>query len=222
MKGVKNYVHQSFFEAYRDNPGKFCDSVIKLGVEAMEWQNTGFLSKIVQGYQMQIVGWWKAFVETYLGTEYMPQAGALLTKEAVTMLQWLYDHNEVSDSQLLDVILKHADEGTIRSYLHTTMNDHLSKTDITKLKFMWFGKLLPHLGADMDTNTARGLITHFIKPIYSDSDCAVIINEHKDFYLSIINIDTTMAATIVKEMAIKEEYSAIAEELKHIVESEKE
>ena len=223
VREVKNYVHQPLFEAYKVHSGKFSDSIVNLGIAALRLQSEGFLAtqKATNGRMvLTIDNYWKDFVENYLGTKYMPEAGELLTGEAVTMLQWLYDHNEVRDSQLLDVILKHADEGTIRNYMHMTMNDHLSKTDITKSKFMWFGKLLPMLGADMDTNTARGLITHFIKPIYNDPDCAVIINEHKEFYLSIIYIDTTMAATIVKEMAIKEEYSAIAEELKHIMENE--
>ena len=218
VKGVKNYVHQSFFEAYRDNPGKFCDSVIKLGVEAMECQNTGFLAT---GNPLQIDAFWKAFVETYLGTGYMPQAGALLTKEAVTMLQWLYDRNEVKDAVLMDTVLKHADEGTLRGYLHTMMNDRLSKTNINKVKFLWFGKLLPQLGADMETNVARGLMTYFIKPVCKDAECAAVIVEHKAFYLAVMKKDEAIAGPIAKEMAGMEAYAAIAGELKAMVKDEK-
>lgn len=218
VKGVKNYVHHSFFEAYRDNPGKFSDSVIKLGVEAMECQNTGFL---VTGNPLQIDSYWKAFVETYLGTGYMPQAGALLTKEAVTMLQWLYDRNEVKDAQLLDVVLKYADEGTLRGYLHTMMNDRLSKTNINKVKFLWFGQLLPQLGADMEANVARGLMTYFIKPVCKDAECAAVIMEHKAFYLAVMKKDEAIAGPIAKEMAGLEAYAAIAGELKAMVKEEK-
>ena len=217
VKGVKNYVHQSFFEAYRDNPGSFADSVIKLDVEAMECQNAGFLVKNTPGYPLQIDAYWKAFVETFLGTGYMPQAGALLTNEAVTMLQWLYDQNEVKDAELLDAVLKHADKGTLRGYLHTMMNDHLSKTNSTKAKFLWFGKLLPLLGADMDQNTARGLMTHFIKPISKEAECAVVIVGHKDFYLTILRKDTSIAEPIVKEMVAMDGFAEIADELKTIV-----
>jgi len=218
VKGVKNYVHQSFFEAYRDNPGKFCDSVIKLGVEAMECQNTGFLAT---GNPLQIDAFWKAFVETYLGTGYMPQAGALLTNEAVTMLQWLYDRNEVKDAVLMNTVLKHADEGTLRGYLHTMMNDRLSKTNINKVKFLWFGQLLPQLGADMETNVARGLMTYFTKPVYKDPECAAVIVEHKAFYLAVMKKDEAIAEPIAKEMAGMEEYAAIAGELKTMVKDEK-
>ena len=217
VKGVKNYVHHSFFEAYRDNSGKFSDSVATLGVEAMEWQNTGFLVKNNQGYQLLIDGYWKAFVETYLGTAYMPLAGALLTNEAVTMLQWLYDHNEVKDAGLLDTLLKHADEGTLRGYLHTMMNDRLSKTNINKVKFLWFGKLLPQLGADMEANVARGLMTYFIKPISKEAECAAVIVSHKDFYLTILRKDTSIAEPIVKEMVAMDGFAEIADELKTIV-----
>ncbi len=147
----------------------------------------------------------------------MPQAAALLTNEAVTMLQWLYDHNELTDAGLLEIVLKHADEGTLRSYLHSMMNDHLSKTNSTKAKFLWFGKLLPLLGADMDQNTTRGLMKHFIKPISKEAECAAIIVGHKDFYLTILRKDTSIAEPIVKEMIAMERFAEIADELKTIV-----
>lgn len=224
VKEVKSYVHQCFFATYRNNPGKFSDSVIRLGVESLVLQNTGFLAsakQVTQNYitvlKLVVDDYWKAFVETYLGTEYMPQAVVLLTNEAVTMLQWLYDHNEVTDAGLLEIVLKHADEGTLRSYLHSMMNDHLSKTNSTKAKFLWFGKLLPLLGADMDQNTARGLMTHFIKPISKEAECAVVIVRHKDFYLTILRKDTSIAEPIVKEMVAMDGYAEIADELKTIV-----
>lgn len=224
VKEVQNYVHQSFFSSYRDNPGNFSDSVIMLGVGAIECQKNGFLAgarQVQQNYSMVtklvVDGYWKAFVETFLGTEYMPQAVALLTNEAVTMLQWLYDNNEVTDAGLLEIVLKHADEGTLRSYLHSMMNDHLSKTNSTKAKFLWFGKLLPLLGADMDQNTARGLMTHFIKPISKEAECAAVIVSHKDFYLTILRKDTSIAEPIVKEMVAMDGFAEIADELKTIV-----
>ena len=224
VNDVKNYVHQSFFEAYRDNPGNFSDSLIKLGVESLKIQNTGFLAKPeLRQYNRTLVidGYWKSFVEAYLGTRYMPQAGALLTNEAVTMLQWLYDHDEVTDAGLLGMVLKHADVTTLKSYLHTMMNDYIAKTDITKAKFLWFGKLLPLLGADMDQNAARGLITHFIKPISKDAECAAVIVEHKAFYLAVMKKDEVIAAPIVKEMASAEAYCDIEAELKAMVKEEK-
>ena len=224
VKDLKNYVHQSFFDAYRDNPGNFSDSVIKLGVGAIECQKTGFLAsvkQVPQNYSMVtklvVDGYWKAFVETYLGTEYMPKAAALLTNEALTMLQWLYDYNEVTDAGLLETVLKYADEGALKNYLHMMMNANIVKANITKTKFLWFGKLLPLLGADMDQNTARGLMTYFIKPVSKEAECAAVIVGHKGFYLNILRKDTTIAEPIVKEMIAMDEYAEIAEELETIV-----
>ena len=225
VKDVKNYVQKPLFNDYLDNPGHFSDSIIKLGVEALSLQKKGFLAlpqQVHQNYNriitvLNIDDYWKNFVETYLGTNYMQEADELLTTEAVTMLQWLYDHNEVKDATLLNTILQHPNEATLRSYLHTMMNDHLSKTDINKEKFLYFGKLLPKLGADMDDNTARGLITHFIKPIFNDADSAAIIIDHKDFYISVMRHDKAMVSDIVKKMVEKEEYATIAEELKALV-----
>ena len=229
VKEVKNYVHQDFFEAYRDYSGSFSDSIIRLGVESMGLQNTGFLAKsqqVQQGYNRMVTtlvvdDYWKAFVQTYLGTKYMPQASASLTNEAVTMLQWLYDHNEMKESALLDAILGYADVVTLKSYLHTMLNDHFAKTDINIVKFSYFGRMLPMLGSDMDANTARGLMQHFIKPICKDSDCAAIILSNKDFYLAIMYLDTTIAASLVKEIVDLELYAEIAGELREMLPREK-
>lgn len=225
VKEVKSYVQSPLLSAYRDNPGNFSDSIILLGVAALSLQEKGFLAKQqVQGGRMTALivdDYWKEFVKTYLGTKYLEKADEKLTGEAVTILQWLYDRNELREPELLDTILEYSNETRLRSYLHTMMNDNFVKADITKEKFLYFGKLLPMLGADMDANTARGLITHFIKPIYNDTGCAAIIKKYNGFYLSIIRIDTTIAAAIVKDMASKEEYSAIAEDLKKMTEQEK-
>lgn len=223
VKEVRDYVHQPFFCAFRDNPGNFSDSIIKLGVKSLSLQNSGFLAKqqVQQNYRkttvLNIDDYWKNFVETYLGTDYMPKADELLTNEARTILQWLYDYNEVKDSSLLDKILQHPNEATLRGYLHTLMNEHFSKNDINREKFLYFGKLLPMLGADMDANTARGLITHFIQPIYKDSDCTAIINVHKDFYISVMRYDSAIASDMVKKMVEMKEYTTISEELKKLV-----
>lgn len=230
VKNVRQYVHQSFFRAYLDNPGDFSNSVINLGVETLKLQVPGFLVKqvtVVQNYRttvaMNIDDYWKAFVATYLGTGYLKDAGESITNEAITMLRWLYDHNEVSETSLLDAILKRADEATLKTYLHSMMNDHLSKADITKFKFLYFGKLLPLLSADMDANTARGLIQHFIKPIYKDTDCAAIIVANKDFYLAVMHYDTDIAAVIAKDMAEMEDYALMKRVLiKMIPKEEKE
>lgn len=225
VKDVKNYVHLSLMEAYKNNPGKFSDSVIKLGINAMQLQPVGFLAKVQQvqqGYnrmmpQLVLDEYWKTMVMTYLGSDFLREAGALLTGEGVTMLQWLYDRNEVREPVLLDSILQKADGATLKTYLHTMMNDCFSKTDITKEKFMYFGKLIPLLGADMDANTARGLMQHFIKPVCQNSDCASIILANKAFYLAVMQLDAAMASTIAKELIKLEVYKDVASELNDLL-----
>lgn len=223
VKDVKNIVHQSLFAAYRDNPGPFSDSLIHLGVQTISEQKTEFLAKQEQqrqGYNTVTVrsidSYWKDFVMTFLGTSYMKEAGALLTNEAVTMLSWLYDYNESKEPELLDKILQYADAATLHSYLHTLMNVNLSKADINNEKFLRFGRLLPMLGANMDDNTARGLIIHFVKPASKYVECAAVIVANKDFYLDILRKDATIAEPIAKEMAAMDEYAEIKKELETI------
>ena len=229
VKDVKNYLHQELMGAYKNNPGNFSDSIIKLGIGALRLQEAGFLVKVQQVKQtynrmipqLVIDEYWKTFVLTYLGTGFMEESEEQLTKEAVTMLQWLFDHNEVKESSLLDAILHYSDEPILKSYLHNMMNDHFDKTDISKEKFLYFGNLLPMLGADMDSNTARGLMQHFIKPICKDAECAAIIVAHKGFYSAIMHHDTSMAASFVKDIVELDAFIEMKDELYGILKKDK-
>ena len=97
----------------------------------------------------------------------------------------------------------------------------IPKTDINNVTFLWFGKLLPMLGADMDQNIARGLMTHFIKPVCKDADCAAVIIEYKAFYLDVMKKDEAFADPIAKEMISVQAYAEIGNELKAMVKEEK-
>ena len=220
IKNVKSYVHQSFFSAYCDKPGNFSNSIIELGIKALLYQNKGFLVNrhyIAQSYNrteiLQYDDYWKTFIETYLGISYLQKANSIITEEAITILQWLYEKNEVKEPSLLDLILERADELTLKTYLHTMMNNHFVKTDITKTKFLYFGRYLPILGGDMDSNIARGLMQHFIKPICKDDECAAIIVKEKLFYFSVMKKDSDIASAIVNEIKDMEIYTQVSEEI---------
>lgn len=223
IANVKSYVHQSLFEAYLDNPGNFTNSIIGLGVSALELQEKGFLAirRVQRNYYsteiLAINEYWKDFVETYLGTPYLPEADTKLTGEAITILDWLYEKDEMTDSTLLDAILRKADKPTLVSYLHKMMNDHFVKSDISKQKFMHFGNLLPLLGSNMDSNTARGLMQHFIKPICKDAECAKILIANKSFYFSVMLCDQTYAQSILNEVRDLEVYLEVKEELEDML-----
>ena len=214
IKNVRSFVHQSVFTAYLDNPGSFTNSIIELGVNALKLQESGFLAikrKEQHGYYstevLAIDDYWKDFVKSYLGTPHLPQADAKLTGEAITLLKWLYDKNELKDSTLLKKIVKNADLPTLVDHLHDMMNECFSKSDITKKQFLYYGNLLPMLGADMDTNTARGLMQHFIKPICKDEECASIIIANKSFYFSVLSSDLNFAQTVINEVKDLEVYA---------------
>lgn len=223
IANVKSYVHQSLFEAYLDNPGNFTNSIIGLGVSALELQEKGFLAirRVQRNYYsteiLAINEYWKDFVETYLGTPDLPEADTKLTGEAITILDWLYEKDEMTDSTLLDAILRKADKPTLVSYLHKMMNDHFVKSDISKQKFMHFGNLLPLLGSNMDSNTARGLMQHFIKPICKDAECAKILIANKSFYFSVMLCDQTYAQSILNEVRDLEVYLEVKEELEDML-----
>ena len=186
-------------------------------------QEKGFLVKIQSDQRYYnspkniIEAYWKAFVETYLGTPYLPEADAKLTGEAITILDWLYEKDEMKDSTLLDAILRMADKPTLVIYLHKMMNEHFVNSDISKQRFLYFGKLLPILGADMDSNSARGLMQHFIKPICKDAECVKILIANKSFYFSVMRCDLSFAQTIINEVKDLEVYLEVKAELEDML-----
>ena len=200
-----------------------------MGVSSLKLQEKVFLAikrKEQRNYYpteiLAIDEYWKDFVKTYLGTSYLPEADTKLTGEAITLLNWLYETDEMKDSTLLDAILRKADKPTLVSYLHTMMNDHFTKADISKRKFIHFGNLLPLLGSNMDSNTARGLMQHFIKPICKDAECAKILIANKSFYFSVMRCDQTYAQSILNEVKDLEVYAEVKAELGDILDKGKE
>lgn len=225
---VAQYFQQGMFDKYKAYPGNFTDSIINLGVQAMSFKTRGFLATTQQQRinnrnenVLVVNSYWKGFVMTYLGTNYMKEADELLTNEAITMLAYYYGYDKRNDIDLLYRILEHPNLSTLIGYLHNLMNNSLAKTPISVTKFKLFGRLLPMLGNSMDQNTARGLITNFIKPIYKDTDCFAIIKENKDFYVGILKIDEILAAPIVKEINEMEGGEFVEDIMKDISRAEK-
>ena len=215
LKNVRSYVDQRLFNLFLKNPGRFSNSIIRLGVEALRIQQKGFLVK-KQNNSLTIDSYWKNFIEIFLGTEYLKTASVLLTGECLTMLDWKLSNDEIKDPVLLDKLLDYSDDSSLRKYLHDVMNSIFTSKNIKISSFKYFGKLVPRLGSSMEENTARGLINHFIDPVYKDAECAKIIIENKEFYFEVMQRDMISSSKIFKEMASLEYYSDVWDYLKEI------
>lgn len=218
VKNVKSYVDQRLLKTLLENPGSFSNSIIRLGIESLKIQPKGFLVKKQQSIPntLTIDTYWKNFVEMYLGTVYLKTAPAILPGEAVTMLEWKLSNDEIKDPVLLDIILDYSYEApSLIQYIHYVMNKIFILKNIKISSFKYFGKLVPRLGPNMDLNTARGLITHFIKPVYKDPECAKIIISQKEFYLEVMKKDMKLSSSIFNEMENLEMYSDIKDILKN-------
>lgn len=225
---VQEYLHSELFPLYLANRGDFSDGLIKQGINILETQEEGFLAKTSphphnsRVFILIINPYWKQFVMSFVGTEFIPKLNEQLTKELVTMLNRVIDSNNIEDQELLDFMLSHEPvDAIIRGYLNEVMNNVFTKSDVTPLKFQVFGDLLPVLTPDMDINTARNLAIHFIKPVYKNKDCAQIIVTNKDFYLGILKKDVSAVQDILKGMKdntdISANYDNIKEELDGMV-----
>lgn len=210
---VQEYLHQEILSDYLASFGDFTEGLIKQGISVLETQAPGFLIELIPNSRasgLVVNPYWKHFVLTFVGTRFIPKLNELLTNELITMLKHVVASNSVEDQELLDFMLSHEPvEAVMREYLNDVMNNYFAKTDVTVALFKVFGELLPVLTSDMDTNTARNLSLHFIKPIFKDSDCAQIIVTYKDFYLGVLGKDSSAVQDVFRGMIEDDETSGI-------------
>ncbi len=218
---IQEYIHQEIFADYLACPGYFTEGLIKQGISVLETQDEGFLIRISSNPgnprlpRLVVNPYWKQFVLTFVGTKFIPKLNELLTKELITMLKRVVDSNAVEEQELLRFLLSHDPVNAImREYLNDVMNNHFAKTDVSVTIFKVFGGLLPVLTPDMDVNTARNLVVHFIKPVYKDKECAQIIVANKDFYLGVLTKDAPAAQEVLKGIIGEADTSDIYEVIK--------
>lgn len=213
ISSYSSYVHEPLFEDYKRNPGDFTDWLITLAVKAMERQPEGFLTSD---------NYWISFVKVFLGTQYLPSTNEQLTEELKQHLDYVISYNAIKDEELLNCLLSNSPDMSIFiSYLNDKMSAYFAQHDITSSKFQVFGKLLPKLERSITANTCIGLIDHFIKPVYRETECAEIITSNPDFYLYVFKVGATVAQAILKEMLASEMYEPIHKEIETLVNTEK-
>lgn len=201
------------FEDYKRNPGNFTDELIMLAIKAMERQSEGFLTSD---------NYWISFVKVFLGTHYLPSTNEQLTEELKQHLDYVINYNAIRDEELLNCLLSNSPDASIFiSYLNDMMSTYFAQNDVTSTKFQVFGKLLPKLERSITANTCIGLIDHFIKPVYRETECAEIITSIPDFYLYVFEVGATVAQPILKEMLASEMYEPIHKEIETLVNTEK-
>ena len=202
---VRQYLDIKLFTDYLTNKGNFTDGLIRQGIKVLEEQHEGFLRRPRIQFQSNdsnyaCYSYWKHFVMTFVGTEFMNKLNKQLTKELVLMLNQIIETNGGVDQDLLDFMLKHEpDADMMKDYLCDVVNDNFTKTDVTVIQFKVFGNLLPKFMSVADINSTGDLALHFIKPVYTDKDCAQIIVDNKKFYFDILKNEAPEVLEIFKD-----------------------
>lgn len=213
ISSYSSYVHEPLFEDYKRNPGNFTDGLITLAVKAMEEQSEGFLTSD---------NYWISFVKVFLGTQYLPSTNKQLTEELKQQLDYVISYNGIRDEELINCLLSNSPDASIFiSYLNDKMSTYFAQNDITSSRFQVFGKLLPKLEKSITANTCIGLIEHFVKPIYHETNCAEIITSNLDFYLYVFKVGVTVALPILEEMLVSEMYEPIHKKIETLINAEK-
>ena len=214
ISSYRSYVFEPLFEDYKRNPGTFTDGLITLAVKAMEGQPEGFLTND---------SYWISFVKVFIGTKYLPSTNEQLTKELTLQLNYIAGYDDIIDEKLLNCLLNNSpDKPTFIAYLNDKMSAYFAQTNVTSSKFQIFGKLLPELKKDIAGSTCMGLIEHFIKPVYRETECAKIIIENYKFYLYVFKVGITVAQPILKEMLSSQMYEPIRNEIATLINNEQE
>lgn len=216
-----SYCLQDLFNIYKEYPGLLTNSIINLGVRAFKKQSKGFLYRSNGSLNI----YWSQFIQTFLGTDFLPEFTDNLYEELKSLLDKVINTNRVEHQALLNKLLSaHKDMSILTEYLHDKLNNTFAKQQYQLCVFKVFGELLPKLGSDMDNNTARGLISNFINPAVTDKECAQIIVKHKDFYFGIMAHCKEMCQDILNSMrtntAVKDVYSTVARDIDVLIVSD--
>lgn len=210
----QDYCRQGLFEEYKNSPGQLTNSIIALGVSAMKNKSKGFLYVTSQNPNE----YWRKFILSYLGTEYLPEFTDNLYDEFKTLLDRVLAANRVEFVELMDKLLKaEKNMDNLVMYLHEKLNSYFKHNRCQIAVFKVFGALLPYLGPDMDENTARGLISNFIDPVVIDRDCAAIIVDNASFYFGVMEHNKVLSMPILKKMLsnanVSEIYLSVKKEI---------
>ena len=162
--------------------------------------------------------YWRKFILSYLGTEYLPEFTDNLYDEFKTLLDRVLAANRVEFVELMDKLLKaEKNMDNLVMYLHEKLNSYFKHNRCQIAVFKVFGALLPYLGPDMDENTARGLISNFIDPVVIDRDCAAIIVDNASFYFGVMEHNKVLSMPILKKMLsnanVSEIYLSVKKEI---------
>lgn len=206
---------QDLFDTYKEYPGLFTNGIINLGVRALKKLPKGFLYSPNNSPN----SYWSQFVQSFLGTKFMPELTDNLYGELESLLDRVITANGVEYPNLLYKLLSVCRRSSLVEYFNAKL-DYFAKNQCQINVFKVFGKLLPYLGNSMDDHTARGLISNFIKPVVNDVECAKIIVANKDFYFGIMAHCKEMSQDILNSMktnAIKEIYSTITTDIDKLI-----
>ena len=203
-----SYCLQDLFDTYKTYPGLFTNSIINLGVRALEKQPKGFLYSPNNSPNT----YWSQFVQSFLGTKFLPELTNNLYEELKSLLERVITVSRVEYPDLLNNLLLVCKRSELLEYFNNKL-DYFAKNQCPINVFKVFGNLLPDLGNSMDDHTARGLISNFIKPVVNDVECAKIIVANKDFYFGIMAHCKEMSQDILNNMEtntnVKDIYSII-------------
>lgn len=203
-----SYCLQDLFDTYKTYPGLFTNSIINLGVRALEKQPKGFLYSPNNSPNT----YWSQFVQSFLGTKFLPELTNNLYEELKSLLERVITVSRVEYPDLLNNLLLVCKRSELLENFNNKL-DYFAKNQCPINVFKVFGNLLPDLGNSMDDHTARGLISNFIKPVVNDVECAKIIVANKDFYFGIMAHCKEMSQDILNNMEtntnVKDIYSII-------------
>lgn len=211
-----SYCLQDLFDTYKEYPGLFTNGIINLGVRALKKLSKGFLYSPNNSPN----SYWSQFVQSFLGTKFMPELTDNLYGELESLLDRVITANGVEYPNLLNKLLSVCRRSSLVEYFNAKL-DYFAKNHCQINVFKVFGKLLPYLGNSMDDHTARGLISNFIKPVANDVECAKIIVANKDFYFGIMAHCKEMSQDILNSMKtnvnVKDIYSTIATDIDKLI-----
>lgn len=117
-----SYCLQDLFDTYKEYPGLFTNGIINLGVRALKKLSKGFLYSPNNSPN----SYWSQFVQSFLGTKFMPELTDNLYGELESLLDRVITANGVEYPNLLNKLLSVCRRSSLVEYFNAKL-DYFAK-----------------------------------------------------------------------------------------------
>lgn len=193
---ITGLVPKELFKNIRDVDCELVAFIVRLGRECL---NTG-AHNLFNSSGGIISGYWKDFVDSFLGTSSWFYADGFVLEELTKVFDLYCDNHDISllDNDFVNFILDKAKEADVNPIMNKVRNGFtVGNREATVGEFIIFAPYFPKLNNDIPNKET--FVQNFIeKAFVTNQSCRMLILNYSSYYMPLINQSYQIAQRIVR------------------------